>query len=201
MNYFLRAGAYLFHPLLMPLLGVVSYYMVSPRFADPNIVAAKLLAIGILTFIVPIILFFLLKSLGAVDSIHLNTVRERRIPLMLQCLLLLLIVKLVFDPYDETELYYFFVGILFSALSALILGIFKFKASLHQMGIAGVTMFLIGLSIHFEVNVLIGLSFFFIVNGWVASSRLHTESHVGSELVVGFFLGMLPQLIMFNFYL
>jgi hypothetical protein len=201
MNYFLRAGAYLFHPLLMPLLGTVCYYMVTPRFIDPNVMTAKIIAIGIITFIIPIILFFLLKSLRAVDSIHLVTVRERRIPIMLQCILFLLVIKLVLDPYDATELYYFFVGILFSAIAALLLGIFKFKSSLHQMGIAGVTMFLVGLSIHFKVNVLLGLCFFFIVNGWVASSRLHTQSHVGSELVVGFFIGLVPQLLMFNFYL
>ena len=49
----------------------------------------------------------------------------------------------VFTKYHNPELYYFFVAIAVSSLTALILVIFNFKASLHQMGIAGVTMFLI----------------------------------------------------------
>ena len=113
----------------------------------------------------------------------------------------LLIIKMVFDPYDSPELYYFFVGILFSAITTLLLVFLKFKVSLHQMGISGVTMFLIALGVHFKVNVLIAIGLLFIANGWVASSRLHTQSHNYPELIAGFFVGVIPQLIMLNFWL
>jgi len=69
------------------------------------------------------------------------------------------------------------------------------------MGIAGLTMFLIALSIHFKVNMLLWIGFFFFSNGWVASSRLHTESHTYPELIVGFFVGLIPQLILVSFWL
>ena len=69
------------------------------------------------------------------------------------------------------------------------------------MGIAGITMFLIALGVHFKVNVLIAIGLLFIANGWVASSRLHTHSHNYPELIAGFFVGVLPQLIMLNFWL
>ena len=108
---------------------------------------------------------------------------------------------MVFGPFDSPELYYFFVGILFSTITALLMVFFRFKISLHQMGIAGVTMFLIALSVHFIVNALLGIGVFFIINGWVASSRLHTKSHIYPELIVGFFIGLLPQLILLNFWL
>jgi hypothetical protein len=45
-----------------------------------------------------------------VRSIHLHEVRERKIPLMIQALLTLLIIKQVFDPYNSPEMYYFFIG-------------------------------------------------------------------------------------------
>jgi hypothetical protein len=77
----------------------------------------------------------------------------------------------------------------------------KFKVSLHQMGLAGVTMFLIALSIHFKVNLLFGIGAFFFFNGWIASSRLHTKSHNYIELIIGFFLGVLPQIIVLNLWL
>ncbi len=201
MNYFLRFAAYLFHPLLMPLMGCILYFSISPRFIEPDVMQARIFAVIIITFFIPLIAFFLLKNLGLVASIQLRNVEERKLPLMIQCILLLLIVKMVFDPYDSPELYYFFVGILFSSIAALILVLLKFKMSLHQMGIAGVTMFLIALGVHFKVNILLMIGFFFIANGWVASSRLHTQSHNYPELIAGLFLGIIPQIIMLNFWL
>jgi len=201
MNRFLRFGAYVLHPLIMPLLGVVLYYIFTPRYVDVELLSAKVFAVAIVTVLIPIIIFFLLKNVGIINSIHLETTKERKIPLMIQCILLLLIIKLVFDPYDSPELYYFFVGILFSAIAALLMVILKVKVSLHQIGIAGVTMFLIVLSIHFKINVLLWISLFFFFNGWVASSRLHTESHNYLELIIGLFIGLVPQIVMVNFWL
>lgn len=201
MNNFLRIGAYILHPLLMPLIGTLLYFVITPRFLDPELLRARLFAVAIITVFIPVVSFFLLKTLKIVNSIHLEEVSERKVPLMVQGLLLLLIVKMVFDPYDNPEMYYFFVGVLFSTFTALLLVFINFKTSLHQMGIAGVTMFLIGLSVHFKVNMLVLIGFLIIGNGWVASSRLHTKSHTYIELIMGFFIGVIPQLIMFNFWL
>ncbi|MDX1461910.1 MAG: hypothetical protein R3359_02550 [Marinirhabdus sp.] len=201
MNGFLRLGAYVLHPLLMPVLGTIFYFLHTPRFIDPEMARSLVVAVAIITIFIPIVTFFLLRNLGIISSIHLVQVQERRVPLMLQSLLLLLVIKMVFDPYDSPELYYFFVGILFSSMTALILVFFKFKVSLHQMGIAGVTMFLIALSAHFQINLLLWVCLFFIANGWVASSRLHTESHNYPELVAGLCIGLLPQLVLVNYWL
>lgn len=201
MKHFLRIGAYLLHPLLMPLLGALIYFVITPRFIDSEIIRAKLFAIVIITLVVPIVLFILLKNMGWISSLELRNVKERKIPLMLQCLLLLLIIKMVFDPYDSPEMYFFFVGVLFSTISALLLVIFKVKVSLHQMGIAGVTMFIIALSVHFKVNMLVWIGLVALANGWVASSRLHTNSHTYPELILGFFVGLIPQFLMLNFWL
>ncbi|TDI68433.1 MAG: hypothetical protein E2O86_07515 [Bacteroidetes bacterium] len=201
MKHFLRIGAYLLHPLLMPLLGALIYFVITPRFIDSEIIRAKLFAIVIITLVVPIVLFILLKNMGWISSLELRDVKERKIPLMLQCLLLLLIIKMVFDPYDSPEMYFFFVGVLFSTISALLLVIFKVKVSLHQMGVAGVTMFIIALSVHFKVNMLVWIGLVALANGWVASSRLHTNSHTYPELILGFFVGLIPQFLMLNFWL
>src|SRR5690606_30406287 len=149
------------------------------------------LAITIITILIPIVIFFLLKNLGVVETIYLKEVKERKFPLMIQCILLLLIIKMVFDPYEDPEMYYFFVGMVFSAFSALVMVFFKIKVSLHQMGVAGILMFLIGLSAHFKINLLISISFFLFANGWVSSSRLNSDSHTYPELGIGFLFGAL----------
>ncbi len=201
MNIFLKVASYLFHPLLMPLLGAVFYFSVTPRYTEPELMRANLFAIAIITVFIPIVVFFLLKNIGVVDTIYLKNVKERKFPIMIQCILLLLIIKMIFDPYEEPELYYFFVGILFSAFSALIMVLFKLKVSLHQMAVAGILLFLIGLSAHFKINLLLTIGFFVFVNGWVASSRLNSDAHTYPELGVGFLLGAIPQLILFNLWL
>ncbi len=201
MNGFLKIGAWLFHPLLMPLFGVAIYFRVTPRFIILEMMYSKLLVVFILTFLIPVLLFFLLKTLGIINSIHLKEVSERRLPLMLQCLLFVIVIKMVFEPYHYPELYYFFVATLISATSAFVLVLVKFKVSLHMIGIAGVTMFLIALSIHFKINTLVSISILFLLNGWVASSRLHTKSHTPVELIFGFLLGFIPQLILVNYWL
>lgn len=201
MGVFLRIAAYLLHPLLMPFLGALTYYLITPRFIDREIVYTKLFAVLIITFFVPVIFFFLLKNLKLVESIHLKEVKERKVPLMIQSVLLLLIIKLVYNPYDNPELYYFFVGVLFSAMTALLMVFFNFKISLHQMGIAGVTMFLVALSIHFQVNMLLWIGLFLFFNGWLATSRLYTYSHTYPELFAGLFIGIIPQMLVLNFWL
>lgn len=113
MNYFLRIGAYVWHPLLMPLLGTVMYFIITPRYVDEAVLQSKLIAIVILSLLIPIVVYFLLKTIGWVHSIKLEQVWERKIPLMLQSIIFLAIIKLIFDPYITPELYFFFVGILF----------------------------------------------------------------------------------------
>ena len=201
MKYFLKIGAYIWHPLLMPLLGTLIYFIITPRYFDIEIIKAKVIAIAILSLFIPIVTYFLLKNLRMVNSIKLEQVWERKIPLMLQSLLILAITKLVFDPYISPELYFFFVGILFSTLSALLMVFFKIKISLHQMGIAGLTLFVIALSVHFQVNMLLWIALFLFANGWVASSRLYTKSHTQFELILGFFFGVIPQLLVLNSWL
>ena len=201
MNYFLRSASYIFHPLLMPLIGLRLYFDLTPRFIESQLINTKTYAIVIITILIPLISFFLLKNLSLIKSINLKEVQERKFPLMIQILLILVIIKMVFNSYHSPEMYYFFVGILFTTISALVLVIFDFKVSLHQMGVAGVTMFLIALSIHFNKNYLLEIGVFFFINGWVASSRLDTKSHTIPELLTGFFIGVIPQIAILNYWL
>jgi len=201
MNYFLRSASYIFHPLLIPLYGALFYYHFSPRFFEPELIRAKAYALIIITILIPLITFYLLKNLGLVTNIQLTNVKERKFPLMVQTLLLLIVIKMVFSAYQTPEMYYFFVGVLFSTITALLLIILNFKASLHQMGIAGITMFVIALSVHFNINFLLEISSLFIINGWVASARIQNNSHTISELIVGFVIGFFPQLILLNYWL
>ena len=153
MDKFLKSISYIFHPLIMPMLGVIFYFSKTPRFTPLEIVQAKFISLFILTVILPILLFFLLKTLGRVKSIQLYTTKERIIPLLLNCTIILIILQRIIKPTQVIELYFFFVGILISNMACLMLAILKFKASIHMIGISGLFMFFIALSIHFSINI------------------------------------------------
>lgn len=201
MSFFLKSISYILHPLLMPLLGSVIYFTVAPRFIPNDIITTKIIGLTIITICIPILLFFFLKALGFLSSIHIENVKQRKIPLLLQAILLLLVIKMIIDIYNFPELYYFFLGALFSALSAIFMALFNIKASLHMMAIGGVTLFVVGLSIHFGINLTLLISVLIIANGLVATSRLHCKAHNNLELILGLLIGIIPQLLLLNYWL
>lgn len=201
MDKVLKSISYIFHPLLMPILGAVFYFSKTPRYTSTEVIQAKLVSLTILTIILPILLYFLLKTLGKVESIYLKTTKERIIPLALNFVVTLIVLKRILLPARDLELYFFFLGILISTLSCLILALLKFKASIHMMALSGLLMFFIALSIHFSININGTLALMAIIIGAVATSRLHVKAHSVKELIIGFFIGFIPQLILINYWL
>lgn len=201
MNRILSSISFIFHPLIMPLLGVIFYFSKSPRFIPLEIIQAKLISIFILTIILPILIYFLLKTLGKTKTIYLKTTQERVLPLGVNSIIIYLILQRVFPPNESIELYFFFVGILLSTLTCFILAFLKFKASIHMISIGGVLMFFIALSIHFSININGTLALMTIIAGAIASSRLHLKAHDLKEIIIGFCVGFFPQLTLLNYWL
>lgn len=201
MHQILKSISFIFHPIIMPLLGVVFYFSKSPRYIPYQIVQAKLISLFILTVLLPILLYFLLKTLGKASTIYLYNTKERIIPLVLNTVITILILVRVLPKNEIIELHYFFVGILFSNLTCLFLAILKFKSSIHMIAVGGIFMFFVALSIHFSININGTLALMAIIIGAVATSRLELHAHDSKELLVGFFVGIVPQLILVNYWL
>jgi len=196
-----KSISFIFHPLLMPFIGVLFYFFKSPRFIPEATVEAKLFSIGILTIILPILLFYLLKTINKINSFYLETTEERIWPLILNCAIILLILKRVLTQNEIPELYYFFIGILCSNFACLILALLKFKASIHMIASAGLFMFIIAIGIHFKINMNSYIAIMCIIIGAIGTSRLELKAHSGIELLIGFFIGLIPQLIVLNYWL
>ncbi|WP_237705632.1 hypothetical protein [Croceivirga radicis] len=87
MRYFWRVLSYVFHPLLVPIAGTVSYFLVTPKFNPLAIQSGNILPIFILTVIIPIIFYLILKNLGVVKSVFAPTIKERKYPLYLSMII------------------------------------------------------------------------------------------------------------------
>jgi membrane-associated HD superfamily phosphohydrolase len=185
----------------MPLLGVIFYFSKSPRFFPEELVKAKLISIFILTFLLPILVFYLLKTLGKTDTIYLEKTRERILPLAINASIILLILTRVLPENQIIELYYFFIGILISTLACLGFALFKLKISIHMLSFTAVFAFAIGLAIHFSININGSLALMALLMGAVATSRLHLKAHSFTELILGCVVGAFPQFLIYNYWL
>lgn len=201
MKLFLKVLSYLFHPLFIPIMGTLSYFVITPKYSPREMQSGNILPIFILTVIIPIFIYFILRTLGIVSNIFLPKVGERKYPLMISLGLLLMIVIKVIPNNYTIELYYYFLGLIAATISCLLLLFLNFKSSLHMMGMGTLLMYLVGLSIHFEINITIAISALTLAAGLVATARLYFQAHSRSEILIGFLLGMISQLLTFKFWL
>ena len=200
MRHFFNIISYTFHPLFIPIGGTIIYFMITP-YSTLEIQSGNILPIFILTVIIPIIFFLILKNLGVISSIFLPTLQERKYPLYISCVLLLMILYKVIPNNYVHELFFFFIGLLTATGAALILLFLKVKTSMHLLGMGSILMYMVGLSIHFEKNITLAISLFILLTGLVATSRLYLKAHNRAELLIGFLVGVCSQLIILKYWL
>ena len=143
---------------------------------------------------IPLALYYLLRFTGKVDSIMIADLEQRKIPLVFQSFLIILLLRKSIPLEHYPELHFFFIGALFSTLVALGLLYAKFKASLHMLAISALTVFVFGLNIHLQAGNIVAVPFLLLMNGFVASSRLVMKAHTPKEIIIGILLGSIPQI-------
>jgi len=193
MQKLLRSFSYIFHPLFVPAYVTVFFFFIAHSFFYQNEIYLVFVQVLILTMLLPISLYYLLRSLGLIKSKILLDKKERRLPLAFYALLLFMLIKHSFSTFLIPELSNYFTGLLVSTLLALALVLFSHKASLHMMAIASLTTFAIGISIYYHIQLLSTIAFLVICMGLVASSRLQAKAHSLGELILGTLIGILPQ--------
>lgn len=195
MRTFLKAISYLFHPIFIPVMATIGYFLVTPRLYELNFKIDVTITISIFTIFIPILLFILLKRFNLIDSIFVKDVSQRKIPLYIYVLILFLIITKVITKSIFAELHDFFLASFIASILCLLLVLFRVKASMHMMGISGLVMFLMVLSITYQVNITFALSVLILMIGVVGTSRLFLKAHTFAELIIGFFIGWIPQLL------
>ena len=201
MRFLFLAVSYIFHPLFIPIGGTLCYFFITPKFSSLELQSGNILPIFILTVIIPIIFFLILKNLGLITSVFAPKLKERKYPLYMSMVLYLMILYKVIPLNYINELYYYFVGLLIATFSTLLLLFARVKASIHLLGMGGILTYLVALSIHFEINITFAIAIFTLMTGLVATSRLYMKAHTKLELLVGFLVGSCSQLIVLKYWL
>lgn len=201
MKKILSLFSYVFHPVFIPAYATLFYLFSNNSYFLNQEKYFVLVQVLIITVLIPILFFFLLRATGKIGSIMAPILSERKIPLLIQCFLIILLVRKGITVERYAELHFFLLGALFSTLFALLLLFVKTKASLHMMGISALTVFVFGLSVHYQSQNIFAITFLTIMNGFVASSRLVMKAHTSMELIIGVLLGSIPQILLLYLWL
>ncbi|WP_431243770.1 hypothetical protein ACQ9BO_04290 [Flavobacterium sp. P21] len=187
--------SYILHPIFIAMYATLFYLFCKEDAFSNNEKYFVLFQILIITILVPILFFLLLKSTGHVTSIMVHETSQRKIPLILQCFLYILLVKRSIVITRYPELHFFFLGALFTTILALVCSLFKIKASLHVAAISGFAIFVIGMNMHLQMQNPYWPALLILLTGIVASSRLEMQAHTSKEIFIGLTIGVLPQLL------
>jgi hypothetical protein len=193
--------SYIFHPIFSSIYGTLFFFVIAKNYFNNPQIYITLIQVTILTVLMPLSMYFLFRSLGLLSSFTEASIAERRMPIAIQAILLFVLIKYSISKEMFTELYYFFLGGLLSALVVLSAVLLKFKASLHMIGISAITAFIYGLSVYYQLPFTYLIGICIICMGFVASSRLYKKAHTPIELIAGIFIGMVPQLLLFKYWL
>ena len=185
--------SYIFHPLFTPVQACFFYFLFHNADYSFNEMKMLFLQISVITILIPIVLYYLLRYVGKIDSIMIADLEQRKIPLVFQLFLIILLLRKSIPLAYYPELHFFFLGALFSTLIAVGLLFIKFKVSLHMLAISALTVFVFGLNIHLQMGNVYLVPFLLLMNGFVASSRLFMKAHTPNEIIIGVLVGSIPQ--------
>ncbi|HLS31343.1 MAG TPA: hypothetical protein VK021_10840 [Flavobacteriaceae bacterium] len=192
-----KLGFYIFHPIGVPFLAALFYFLVGVRHIPSNFIQAKLLAVSILTIGIPVVFVSSLIQLKIADSVQLTNIQPKRFFLL--CLSILLITLNRFVIHDDLpELLYFYTGYLITICVYLFLSLFNINLSLHTGAISALIGFIVGISLLYKINLVHLIGVAFLIVGWIASTRLFSEVHSLAEVIWGFILGLAPQVYFLN---
>jgi hypothetical protein len=187
--------SYIFHPLFTPVQACIFYFLFHHGDYSVSQIKSFFWQISIVTILIPMALYYILRYSGRADSIMIADLEQRKIPLVFQSFLLILLLRKSIPLDYYPELHFFFIGALFSTLIALGLLYLKFKTSLHMLAISALTVFVFGLNIHLQMGSVYLVPFLLLMNGFVASSRLVMKAHTPNEIVIGVLVGSVPQIL------
>ena len=193
--------SYLFHPITFPIVGAFIYFLLVPHYIYKQQEHLFLIVIFVGTYIFPIALLALMKSFKMISSYNIDSIEERKFPIVLFISIAYIISTWLKDSGIVDILSLLFYGYTIGLIIAYILLYFKFKISLHTSAIAGLIGFLICFSHFYNQNVLLLLIGLVLLAGLIGSSRLKLKAHTMKEVFLGFVLGILTQLVVYYSYI
>ena len=200
-----RLISFVFHPLLFPTYGLLLLLASNPNRFWPfgeKLHIVWLIIIFMLTFLFPVVWLLMMRKLEIIDSLNLETTKERIVPFIATATFYLWTTWMFKSnvhlkiPTDKL-IFYMMLGSCFTIFLALVINIFM-KISLHAMGagnLLGLILPLIRISTYDLRFVFVAL---ILIAGIIGASRLILKAHSEREVFAGYFIGFTGQFVAFT---
>lgn len=202
MNKVAKIISYVFHPILMPMVGIFIILNADTYIATliPLVKNHIYIFVAIFTLLMPLGFSVLLLLTKTISSLQMENVNERQIPYLMTALFYYFNFYLLrsFNLPQTINLY--FLGLALSITAAVVINL-KWKISTHMIGIGGIVGLLIAMSLKFNVEMRIWIMTAFIVAGIIGSARLKLNSHTPAQVYVGFVVGVISILSVMGIYI
>ncbi len=190
--------AVVFHPLLVGVY--MAFYLIYINHFYyayvPRVNAFRtLLTVANNNFVFPVLVVLLMRGLGFIKSFQLKTTKDRIVPYM---------ASIIFFFWTWNTFYHLqgipqvmrdmTQGIFYAAVIGMIANIF-FKISMHAMGVGGLLGLMIIVLFDGQMYSGIPLMVSLLLAGMVMTSRMITGDHERGDMVAGFLVGLMSQLI------
>lgn len=184
--------SFIFHPLFMPLYGLV-ILMSAPTFLKYLPPAAKrvlFLVVLVNNVLIPLLLLPFLKMRNFISSYHLDDRRERIIP-MLTASMLYFTTSFIVLRY---QIPFFLKSFIFAtAMLSIVVSMINFwwKISIHAAGAGALTATVSSLWVKMYTPLPWYLLAVLVASGFILSARLKLNSHNPSQVWAGYLTGLL----------
>jgi hypothetical protein len=193
-----RIIAIIFHPLLVGAYMAFYLIYINPSYYAyvPRVNAFRtLLAVANNNFVFPVLVVLLMRGLGFIKSIQLKTTRDRIIPYMASIVFFFWTWNTFYHLQDTPQIMRDMTqGIFYAAVIGMIANIY-FKISMHAMGVGGLVGLMIIVLLDGQMYSGIPLAISLLIAGLVMSSRMITGDHERGDILAGFLVGLMSQLI------
>jgi len=183
--------------MVIPTIGVLVYFLLIPNTIQSQQRNYLLGLIFVTTYLIPLLVLILLKTLGFIKSFQVHTVKERKIPLLLMIVLYYVLGNRLINFTIFEDFGILFCATSFGLIAVYLFFIFRIKVSLHLLSMGIMTAFFITISIKYAISILPILMICFLLSGLLASSRLYLKAHSPKEVYLGFFFGLIAQFATF----
>ncbi|MDG1475524.1 MAG: phosphatase PAP2 family protein [Vicingaceae bacterium] len=201
MNTAAKVISYLFHPLIMPIIGLLIIFNTDSyiNYAVPEgLKQVVLILVGTSTFILPLLISVLLLNRKMINSLEMETQQERIIPYSFTIAFYIFALYMLNQLPIPPLIFKFIIGATLSLIIAFIVNI-KWKISAHMIAIGGLSGAILCISILMGIYVTPYLLLSMLVAGLVGSARLVLKVHTPSQVYIGFAVGVICQVVVLYF--
>ena len=191
--------SYVFHPVLMPTLGVTGILALSPHYIPQSIFLLVVLYVFLGTYLFPSLLILALKKMGIVETILLETAKKRRYPYLLTALFFYLTAQSVRSfQAPEAVAIFLFSGVLTLGILMILLSISKISA--HMAGMGGFLGLAFFISYTYNMELLFVIASIILLAGLLGTARLKLRAHTPTQVYTGLLVGLgCTMLVLFTF--